>query len=474
MLTRIREFVAARDGNILPIFALSLIPIIGLIGAAVDYSRANAVKSQLQAALDATALAMASEAATAGSDQLQKDAQAYFNALFSKYQTTPVTLNVAYSTQGGSQLTVSGSTNVSTTFMRIPGFGIDTLAVGSSSTVAWGNTRLRVALALDNTGSMAQNNKMNSLKTAAKNLIDQISAAANSPDDAYVSIIPFAVDVKLGTSYKNATWLRWSGGSPSSDSWVAKNPSYGSCSISWYTNASDCTSHGSCSRSQYSSQSQCSQHNGTWTAGVWTPTKSQWTGCVMDRDQSYDIANTAPSTSNPSTLFPADGPNSSSGYGYGNNDNCGDDLATIMPLSNNWSALKSKIDSMQPDGNTNTTIGLEWAWHSLSQGDPLNAPAEDPNYQYEKVIIFLTDGENTQNRFTSNPSQIDARMTAACTNAKAAGISIYTILVLDGSPSLLQGCASDPSQYFKITSSSQLVDVFNQIGTSLSQLRVAK
>ncbi len=29
---------------------------------------------------------------------------------------------------------------------------------------------------------------------------------------------------------------------------------------------------------------------------------------------------------------------------------------------------------------------------------PLNAPAEDPKYQYKKVMIFLTDGDNTQNR----------------------------------------------------------------------------
>ncbi len=40
----------------------------------------------------------------------------------------------------------------------------------------------------------------------------------------------------------------------------------------------------------------------------------------------------------------------------------------LMPLSYNWDDLKDKIDAMQPTGNTNTTIGLERGWHSLTPG----------------------------------------------------------------------------------------------------------
>ena len=143
----------------------------------------------------------------------------------------------------------------------------------------------------------------------------------------------------------------------------------------------------------------------------------------------------------------------------------------LMPLSNKWDDLKTKIDTMLPTGNTNTT---EWGWHPLTAGAPLNAPAEDPNYQYKKIIIFLTDDDNTQNRWSSTQSQIDARMSAACTNAKNEGVIIYTILVMQGSVTLLKNCASSPSMYFKITQSNQLVTVFNQIGTQMSRLRVAK
>jgi len=446
VLRHIRRFISDRGGNILPIFGLALIPMLGLIGAAVDYSRANAIKAALQAALDSTALAMAPKAATTDANALRSQAQAYFDALFTKYNTTPVTLNVNYSTDNGSQITVSGTTSVNTQFMRIPGFGINQIAVGGSSTAAWGNMRLRVALALDNTGSMDWSNKMSSLKTASKNLIDQLKTASVNDGDVYVSIIPFAKDVNVGRDRYTASWIDWT-------DWDDDNgydQSTTTCSSYWIGR------NGRPTR-------RCS------TSTTWVPyNHNTWNGCVTDRDQPYDTRNDPPTTANSGrTLFPAE--------------QYGDCPVSLMPLSYNWTALKNKIDSMSPRGNTNTTIGLEWAWHSLTQGAPLDAPPEDTRYQYNKVIIFLTDGDNTQNRWhnSNNPGNgqtqvIDNRMKLACKNAKDAGITIYTILVLEGNESLLKECASSEDKYFKITSANQLVGVFNQIGTNLSRLRVAK
>jgi hypothetical protein len=150
-----------------------------------------------------------------------------------------------------------------------------------------------------------------------------------------------------------------------------------------------------------------------------------------------------------------------------------------MPLSYNWTALKSLINSMTPNGNTNQGIGMAWAWQSLAQTSPLNAPAKDPNYTYKDAIVLLSDGLNTQNRWYSNASQIDARQKILCDNAKAAGVTIYTIHVNTGTPpdpvsAVLQYCASGPQNFYVVTSASQTASVFNSIGTSLSKLRVAK
>ncbi|MEZ5872741.1 MAG: pilus assembly protein TadG-related protein [Nitratireductor sp.] len=64
MFQQIRSFVADRRGNFAIIFGLSLVPVIGLAGAAVDYSRILRAESKLQSASDAAALA----AASSGSD----------------------------------------------------------------------------------------------------------------------------------------------------------------------------------------------------------------------------------------------------------------------------------------------------------------------------------------------------------------------------------------------------------------------
>ena len=150
-----------------------------------------------------------------------------------------------------------------------------------------------------------------------------------------------------------------------------------------------------------------------------------------------------------------------------------------MPLSYDWAALKSLIGKMKPNGNTNQGIGMAWAWMSLTQSSPLNAPAKDPNYTYKDSIILLSDGLNTQNRWYSNAGQIDARQQILCDNAKAAGITVYTIQVNTGKPAdptsaVLQYCASGTENFFMVTSASQTASVFKSIGTSLSKLRVAR
>ncbi len=332
IMRHIRRFMGDRRANILPMFGLSLIPIVGLIGAAVDYSRANAVNSKLQAALDSTALAMSASASSQTSAQLQTNASAYFFAMYKGTAASSVTFNAAYAmTSTGPQVTVTGATSLKTMFMGIPGFGITDMPISAKSVSAWGNTRLRVALALGNTGSMNDNGKMPALKTAAKALIDQLKASATNNGDVYVSIIPFARDVNVGKANYNATWLDW-------DEWEDGNGQDSSTTT--------------CTTQKTGKSGKTTKKCATTT--TWVPDNhNTWNGCVSDRDQPYDTTNAAPSTANGGvTLFPTE-----------QYEDC---PVELMPLTYNWTALKSKIDSMTPNGNTNTTIGLEWGWHSLT------------------------------------------------------------------------------------------------------------
>ena len=71
-------------------------------------------------------------------------------------------------------------------------------------------------------------------------------------------------------------------------------------------------------------------------------------------------------------------------------------------------------------------------------------------------------------------SEIDARTQAACNGIRAAGITLYTVLVMSGDSSILKSCASDSGKYFALTQASQMVSTFEDIGTALLQLRISR
>jgi Flp pilus assembly protein TadG len=430
----LRTFTGARDGNVAITFALAILPIIGFAGAAVDYSHASRTRVAMQAALDSTALMLSKDAATLSAAELKTKGTDFFNALFHHDEAQVVDIAPVYTSSGGSSLTVTGSVKIRTDFMGI--IGVREMTIGSTSIVKWGNARLRVALALDVTGSMAQDGKMTALKPAAKGLLTQLQSAASKDGDVYVSIVPFAKDVNVGSANYDKNWVDFT-------DWENQN---GACNSFWHSSKSTCVGAGK-----------------TWTPAA----RSSWNGCVMDRDQDYDVKNTTPANVNTSTLFPAE-----------QYDTC---PAAMMALSTNWTALNAKIDELAPKGGTNQPIGLAWAWQSLSSGIPMNAPAMEANYTYQKVIILMSDGLNTQDRWygngTSVSAQVDARMSKLCTNAKADGITIYAIHVnTDGDPTstVLQNCASDANKFFVLTSAGALATTFQQIGANLSQLRIAQ
>jgi Flp pilus assembly protein TadG len=429
------------DGNIAVIFALATLPVVGAVGAAVDYSRVNSDRTAMQAAVDATALMLSKQIATLTTSQINEKASSYFAALYTRPQVTNISVTPTYTTTDTSQIVVAASGTVKASFVGL--IGIPTIKIGASSTVKWGNSRLRVALVLDTTGSMNDAGKIDALKTATKNLLNQFKAAANNNGDVYVSIIPFNRDVNVGKSNYNANWIDW-------DEWEDDNGDDVSSTV--------CTKNGK--------KKKCT------TSSTWVPDNhNTWNGCVTDRGNSnapssgnYDTNVVAPTTNNRATLFAAE-----------QYDSC---PAPVMPLSYDWLAMTNLVNSFSAAGNTNQGIGLVHGWMSLVGGGPYPAPpAEDPRYQYQKVIILMSDGLNTQNRWYDNANQIDARQQITCNNAKAAGITVYTIHVnTDGDPlsTLLQGCASSKDKFWMLTSASQMVQTFSTIGTQLSNLRVAK
>src|ERR1700682_4342144 len=80
------RFVRDRKGGVAPLLALGLVPLVGAVGAAVDYSRASSVRSAMQAAGDSTALMLAKNAASMNAAQLQQSAVSFFTANFNRQE----------------------------------------------------------------------------------------------------------------------------------------------------------------------------------------------------------------------------------------------------------------------------------------------------------------------------------------------------------------------------------------------------
>jgi Flp pilus assembly protein TadG len=436
----LRELRAANGANVTVTFALAVVPMVGFVGAAVDYSHANSVKAAMQAAADSTALMVSKDAATMTNAALQTKANDYFKALFTRPEATGVTVGATYNanTGTGSQVIVNASSNVKANFMGL--MGVSQMRVAVDAQVMWGNSKMRVALALDTTGSMADDGKMDALKVATKSLLAQLKTAATNDGDVYVSIIPFSKDVNVGKSNYNQTWVDFKDHG-SWDGWDSENGDD--------VSSTTCTKNGK--------KKKCT------TSSSWVPDNhNTWNGCVTDRDQDYDTMNTTPSTSVQATLFPAE-----------QYDSC---PAQLMALSYDWSALNAKVDSLFPAGNTNQGIGLAWAFQSLTAA-PFTIPTKNPNYKYSEIIILVTDGLNTENRFSTSQSSIDARELKTCANAKAKGIIIYTMFINTGgdpTQSVLQNCATDSGKYVEVKKSNQVLSAFNSIGTALSNLRIAQ
>ncbi len=280
------------------------------------------------------------------------------------------------------------------------------------------------------------------------------------------------------------------GSTSSSNSNNTTTTSDNSVTTSGYTGDSTTTTTGSSTTTNGARSTNCTTsghgHNQTttctttWTTTVATPTTTvtktgtspynhtwvandhaTWAGCIMDRTQDYDTENTTPSST--TTDFPAE----NSAY-------C--PPGTITALTYDWTTLSSQVDAMTANGNTNQTIGLAWGWQALTNSNPFNPGTLPQNTQ--QIIILLSDGLNTQNRWSTSQSSIDTRMGDACSNAKTAGVIIYTVYVdlngATGSSSTLYNCATDHNKYFDLTTTGSIITTFNNIAQQITQLRVAQ
>jgi Flp pilus assembly protein TadG len=142
----LRTFAADDTGNVAAIFTLALLPFVSAVGAAVHFSHANSVKSGLQAAVDATTLMAAKDAANTTIEQVQQKAADYFKAQFKRVDVSDV--QVAVNLDGATPPTVkvTGSVQMATDFMGVMGFPTMKIVARAAALATFGNDGCVLAL----------------------------------------------------------------------------------------------------------------------------------------------------------------------------------------------------------------------------------------------------------------------------------------------------------------------------------------
>ncbi|MCB1428037.1 MAG: hypothetical protein KDJ66_02775 [Nitratireductor sp.] len=136
MFQQINSFLADKRGNFAIIFGLSLVPLMGLAGAALDYSRILKAENRLQSAADAAALA----AASGGSDvnDMRRIAASFVES------NAPDLAPTAETTVSGNTLTVVARAEVDLPVLAAFGWPVARIEItsGVESALPLGNGRV--------------------------------------------------------------------------------------------------------------------------------------------------------------------------------------------------------------------------------------------------------------------------------------------------------------------------------------------
>lgn len=274
------RLLRSRTGNVLPITAAMLIPLLGVVGGGVDMARLYLVKSRMQQACDAGALAgrkaMGTGNWTAGGPTTSEGrALALFDGNFKDGDYGTGTRTRSYSESNGT-VTGTATTTVPMTVMRALGFSQKSITVNCTAKMEIPNTD--VMFVLDVTGSMAWTNtgdtdtKINGLKRAVKCFYeallkvnttevcgsDPTATTYSGQAQIRLGFVPYSVNVNVGKLLPNSFLA---------DSWdyQSREPDGPLQDVWAWTLGSATTNYGSASPSSPSSYYQNSANYNTFS-----------------------------------------------------------------------------------------------------------------------------------------------------------------------------------------------------------------
>jgi Flp pilus assembly protein TadG len=307
----ISNFKRDRSGNVAMMWGLMGSVLIGLIGISVDFTRAQALRNQMQNAVDGAAL-VAERTSNLPIAQRQAAAEAFFDAEMANYAPT-ATFTVTQLSDGGHM--ASASMPMPLSLARVVNNRDWTIRVNA---VAEANASppIEVALVLDNTGSMSAD--MDSLRDAASDLAADLLSLDG--DTVRVALVPFVAQVNIGNQASHLAWIDQTGAAPYNGELMEDR----SLAHRSRSGTSNCTTN----LSNLPFAGYTGPYRITWRRGsgggagvntrcyAWTQadgisnlalfdliSNEDWKGCVEARPEPFDITDAAPNVANPDTLF---------------------------------------------------------------------------------------------------------------------------------------------------------------------------
>ncbi|MDN3645368.1 pilus assembly protein [Pontixanthobacter aestiaquae] len=191
-------------GNIMPMAAIGMVAMAGMVGGGVDVSRAYMVQNRLQNACDAGVLAGRRAVTESGYTTAAKaQADNFFDTNFDEAGEGTTQTSFSTTTQDdGSTIDGVASTRLNTVVMRLFGFERFNLSVDCSASMSLGNSD--VVMVLDTTGSMGWDldgtqTRIQALRVAMKDFYDTVSTAQSGGNSRVrYGFVPYSSSVNVG------------------------------------------------------------------------------------------------------------------------------------------------------------------------------------------------------------------------------------------------------------------------------------
>jgi Flp pilus assembly protein TadG len=519
----IRRLGLDQRGNTFVIVTAAVIPMLALVGGAIDMGRGYLSRTRLQEACDAGVLAtrkkIGSTVITNG--VIPTDASAagnrFFNLNFSNgaYGTTAR----AFAMTLGSDYTISGvaSAQVPTVIMRL--FGYVNLPVTVSCSAQFNYANTDIMMVLDTTGSMNEVNsgdtssKISVLRQTVKDFYSAVETNKTQGVRVRYGFVPYSTNVNVGFLLKSK-WM------VDQAAYEARGVTGGFLSPWRYASTTfNLTSLKSSPDDTYKGGTINVKMGGSWLFPSNVPVTFK--GCVEERAtyniSDYDNVDLAkardldidsePDPGNPDTQWrpvlheiswirptpaPVDSYNDYSQASATGSSAC--PVAARKLATMTAGEVSSYVDGLVAAGSTYHDMGMIWGGRLLSPTGIFASENGDVNGRPTmRHLIFLTDGKTepndqsygsygieplSQRRWAPggkyNLTQtVENRFAFACDQVRNKNITVWVISFGVDVTDLMKDCAG-PGHWFQASNAPQLSSAFATIAAAIGDLRIIK